>query len=278
MKNRIGLLKLCVWGLSGILITVGLTVLFAQILRWIPSTFLNRSSINGDAFLLCCGLLFTGWVLVSFAHHATSAHAREAQLQSQFQVRPYITSSFDCSVKHAIKDSNSFFAQVFGSLVSAAAPPECFHIDGFVRDELEQAGKRDSYSAPEGKCLVAYRLNNICTGAAVHFSVTINNQRLFQFQSLGANAHLTLYLLFDNMLLPANECILNITLRYQDAFSQSEYTQKETAIIMQSFGQCPTVVGRMEDMLTPPISCALTSYDADLLTSSHQSKRSGKRS
>lgn len=263
MKKRIGWQKICVCGLGGILISVVLTLLFVQTSQWITSALPNRVNVSSNAFLLCCTILFTGWTLVAFTRHATHNREKEAHLQSQVQIRPYIISSFDCSVKHAINYANCFFAQVSGSLVSAAAPPECFHFDGFIRDKPKRAGMRDSYSAPEGKCLVAYRLNNISTGAAVHFSITMNNQRLFQFQSLGANAHLTLYLLFDKMQLLANECILNITLRYQDTFSMGEYSQKETVTVMQSFGQSPTVVGRMEDMLTPPIGCPMTSYDSD---------------
>ena len=268
-------LKFCICGLIGMLVAIGMTALFALAAQWMPFAAWNRSSISSDAFLLCCGLLITGWVLICFAYQAISTHAKEVRLQSAFQVRPYLTSAFDCSVEHATHDSNSFFVQVYGSLVSAAASPDSFHGEGFAREMPPQPGMPDSYTASEGKCLVAYRLKNICMGAAVHFSVTINNQRLFQFQSLGANAQLTIYLSFDQFMLLANECLLSITLRYQDTFSLSEYTQKETATVMQSFGQCPTVVGRMEDILTPPTRCPLTPIDPDCPSVSRKRKRKG---
>ena len=255
MKQRIGWLKVCVWGLSGILVAVGASLLFTQSVQWISGGFLNFSRVSGDAFLLCCGLLYIGWVLVGFADHAISARTRETHLQSQVLIRPYLTSAFDCSVEHAIKGPHCFFAQVYGSVVSEAAAPESFRANGYVRNERKSEGGSEVYSAPEGKSLIAYRLENICAGAAVPLSLTINRQCLFQFQSLAANSHVTLYLLFDNLQLQVNECLLHITLRYQDAFSMGEYTQSETATVLQSFGQCPTVAQRMEDILSPPLLC-----------------------
>jgi len=167
-----------------------------------------------------------------------------------------MTSSFNCAVEYALNGPNCFYAQVYGSVVSEAAPPERFRSEGLVLAAPIPGCALERYSAAVGKSLIAYQLENLSAAPTVHLSLILNGQRLFQFQALGAGSRLTLYLLFDAQQLLANECLLRFTLRYQDSFSLGAYSQTESATVVHSFGQSPTVAQRMDDLLTPPVACA----------------------